>query len=644
MATLALLSAGAVNQSFCQSGTVGAPISTCNSCKAGHGAWMTGAVRISSQNSMKRSSKFAESSVVCKASEKDTVAKASKFKLEATELLAELSEANDIKSTAEQQLDALSEELFVIASTYLDLLLGDEDANTLPSFSNPHNRESVQGWSKTPLLEAVKQCAEQDTASFHFPGHRRGLGAPFQMVEMVGASVFAHDLPELSELDNLFCPEGAIAEAQREAARLFGADATFFLINGSTCGIQASVMATCRPGDYLILPRNCHLSATSAMVLSGALPKYVLPAYDSRWGIAHGVCSQEIEKAIKQVQEDGGRVGAVLVVSPTYFGVCSSIDEIAEVCGRYGIALIVDEAHGAHFKFHPDLPLSALEQGADIAVQSTHKVLGSLTQSSMLHIKGQRVSHEAVAKCLQMVQSTSPSYLLLSSLDAARAQMREETLTSPQLKKALNLAMDARESLKAVTSLFVLDAEAVTLASGISHRLDPLRITVGLWGLSVDGYEADDILRLESGVISELPAIQTITFAVSMGTCERDIDRLVESLRSLASRFPKSHGICESGSHRNELLNSSKLPMPSRRALSPRDAFFCNKVTIDSSCSVGEVCAELICPYPPGIPVIAPGEVVTEDALVYLKDIARRGHCISGASDPLLSTIQICQL
>ncbi|KAL2641942.1 hypothetical protein R1flu_009529 [Riccia fluitans] len=520
-----------------------------------------------------------------------------------------------------------------------------EDANSLQSRSY---REPAQGSGvddgKTPLLDAVKECAQQDAASFHFPGHRRGLGAPSQMVEMVGTSAFVHDLPELPELDNLFSAEGVIDEAQRKASTLFGADATFFLINGSTCGIQASVMATCRPGDYLILPRNCHLSATSAMVLSGALPKYVLPMYDSRWGIAHGVSPQEIEKAIEQVRKDGRRVGAVLVVSPTYFGVCSSIERISEVCRSHEVALIVDEAHGAHFKFHPDLPLSALEQGADIAVQSTHKVLGSLTQSSMLHIRGPRVTHEAVAKCLQMVQSTSPSYLLLSSLDAARAQMSEEAGAHPRLKKALDHAVKARERLKAIPSLFVLDNEAVTLGSGISCQLDPLRLTVGLWGLSIDGYEADDILRLEYGVISELPASQTITFVVSIGTCERDIDRLVESLAAVAARFTHSDVICDSDPQQEELLSNSQLPLPSSLALSPRDAFFCRTVTVDSAFSVGKICAELICPYPPGIPVITPGEVITEDALSYLKDVVRRRHSISGASDPSLATIQICQL
>ncbi|KAG6550603.1 hypothetical protein Mapa_007856 [Marchantia paleacea] len=504
--------------------------------------------------------------------------------------------------------------------------------------------------SEIPLLEALAKCAAQDAASFHFPGHRRGRGAPSRMLETVGNCAFAHDLPELPELDNLFSPEGVIAEAQAKAAALFGADATFFLVNGSTCGIQASVLATCQPGDSLVLPRNCHLSATSAMVLSGALPKYVVPIYDRQWGIAHGVSPLSIQTAITEVRAQGGRVGAVLVVSPTYFGVCSSINAIAKVCHDNGVPLIVDEAHGAHFQFHEDLPESALEQGADIAVQSTHKVLGSLTQSSMLHVRGGRVSQDVLGRCLQLVQSTSPSYLLLSSLDAARAQMseggesRKRGGSDSRLERAIEYARNARERLKAIPSLFVMDEDTVDSSEALPG-LDPLRITLGLWTLSIDGYEVDDILRLEFGVIAELPALQTITFAVSLGSCERDIDRLVEAFVALSSRYTNSgsDGATMPPRHQDQLFHNSSLPLPSARGLSPRNAFFSKTVKVDVADSVGKICAELVCPYPPGIPVIRPGEIISEDALSYLRRIVKNGGSITGSSDPTLSTIQICQ-
>ncbi|BFI28458.1 arginine decarboxylase [Marchantia polymorpha subsp. ruderalis] len=526
---------------------------------------------------------------------------------------------------------------------------GEENSGVADFYGSGGGR-GVGADSDIPLLEALANCAAQDAASFHFPGHRRGRAAPSRMLETVGHGAFAHDLPELPELDNLFSPDGVIAEAQAKAAALFGADATFFLVNGSTCGIQASVMATCRPGDFLILPRNCHLSATSAMVLSGALPKYVVPLYDRRWGIAHGVSPLSIHTAITEVKAQGGRVGAVLVVSPTYFGVCSSIDAVAKVCHDNGVPLIVDEAHGAHFRFHEDLPESALEQGADIAVQSTHKVLGSLTQSSMLHVRGARVSQEVLGRCLQMVQSTSPSYLLLSSLDAARAQMSEGGQfgrtrgSDSRLDRALVYARNARERLKAIPSLSVMDEDTIDSSESLPG-LDPLRITLDLRGLSIDGYEVDDILRLEFGVIAELPALQTITFAVSLGSCERDIDMLVDAFVALSSRYTSSgtDGATMPPQDQDQLFNSSILPLPSARGLSPRNAFFSKTVKVDVADSVGKICAELVCPYPPGIPVIRPGEVISEDAISYLRRIVKNGGSIAGLSDATFSTIQICQ-
>lgn len=361
---------------------------------------------------------------------------------------------------------------------------------------------------RAPLLDALRECAEMDVAAFHFPGHRRGAGAPPMMAALVGSEVFASDLPELPELDNLHAAEGVIQEAQSKAARLFGAEQTWFLVNGSTCGIQAAVMATCAPDDYLILPRNVHMSAVSAMVLSGALPKYVYPEPDSAFGIAHGIQAAQVETAIGELQSAGKRIGAVLVVSPTYFGVCSDLHELARVCHSHSTPLIVDEAHGAHFRFHHKLPRTALEQGADVAVQSTHKVLSSLTQSAMLHTQGSRIDRERLSQCLQMLQSSSPSYLLLASLDASRAHM--ETGDS-NLDAALSLASMIRAALERLPGISIL---ACT---------DPLRVTVGLWNLGLTGFEADDILRLEHGVVAELPALRSITFAVSAGSSHREL-------------------------------------------------------------------------------------------------------------------------
>jgi arginine/lysine/ornithine decarboxylase len=508
----------------------------------------------------------------------------------------------------------------------------------------------VRGEAKAdeaPLVSALRECAEMDAAPFHFPGHRRGAGAPPMMAALVGKGAFAADLPELPELDNLHAAEGVILEAQSKAARLFGAEHTWFLVNGSTCGIQAAVMATCAPGDYLILPRNVHMSAVSAMVLSGALPKYVTPVPDPAWGVAHGVRAAQVESAIREVQRTGGRVSAVLVVSPTYFGVCSHIGELARVCHSQGIPLIVDEAHGAHFRFHHKLPQTALEQGADVAVQSTHKVLSSLTQSAMLHTQGSRVHRERLAQCLQMLQSSSPSYLLLGSLDASRAHMEGNCVVDSEtgalqssdsnLDAALSLASTVRQSLQALPGLSVLDMASMSQeAAGI----DPLRITVGLWKLGLTGFEADDILRLDHGVVAELPSLRSITFAISAGSSHRDAVRLIDAFAALSARYAseletETGSTVSSPSHapEHDAMETHTVWENQVMALSPRDAFYSKSEKVLAQDAVGRVSAELLCPYPPGIPVVTPGEVITQEAVDCITAVLAGGGVVSGASD-----------
>ncbi|KAJ1292721.1 hypothetical protein BS78_01G011900 [Paspalum vaginatum] len=386
--------------------------------------------------------------------------------------------------------------------------------------SAPESSALVQGGT-APLVCALKSTASQDVSCFHFPGHSRGKAAPPSLSELIGLGAFSHDLPELPELDDLFSPKGVILDAQRRAAELFGSSKTWFLVNGTTCGIQASVMATCSPGDYLIVPRNCHISVISALVLSGAVPKYIIPEYNSGWDIAGGVTPLQVDEAVKELEEDGKRVGAVLVTSPTYHGVCSNVQGIVSVCHPRGIPVIVDEAHGAHFRFHDSLPSTAVEQGADLAVQSTHKVLCSLTQSSMLHMAGDLVDVDKISQCLQLLQSSSPSYLLLSSLDAARDQLSKNANI---FDEPLAIASETRGQLMKIPGISVLDLPC--FASDFP-AIDPLRITLSASDLQLAGHEADDLLFEDHKIVSELVGTQAVTFAVSLGT------RVRKTLRSL---------------------------------------------------------------------------------------------------------------
>ncbi|KAL8161541.1 hypothetical protein V2J09_013030 [Rumex salicifolius] len=477
-----------------------------------------------------------------------------------------------------------------------------------------------------PLVTALKSAAEDNAASFHFPGHNRGQAAPTPLTELIGKKPYVYDLPELPELDNLFSPEGPILDAQKRAAEVFGASETWFLTGGTTCGVQAAIMATCSPGDTLILPRNCHISAISGMVLSGATPKYIIPDYQFDWEIAGPV-----DQAIKDLESEGQKPAAIFVTSPTYHGMCSNLRKISELCNSKDIPLIVDEAHGAHFGFHPGLPSSALNQGADLAIQSTHKVLCSLTQSSMLHSSGRLVDRERISRCLQTLQSTSPNYLLLASLDAATAQLAINPESA--FKNAIHLADEAKALIKQIPGLSVLESRSFSELPAV----DPLRVTVGVWELGLSGYKADEFLFKDQGVMCELIGSRSITFVFTPGTREDHVKRLVLGFKNLSTSFSSHQGSDQSMKDmETEPLGCSKMQ------LSPREAFFARKRKVSLEESIGKISGELICPYPPGIPVLVPGEIITRKALDYVVDIKRQGGVITGASNPLLFSIVIC--
>ncbi|NEP19122.1 MAG: aminotransferase class I/II-fold pyridoxal phosphate-dependent enzyme, partial [Leptolyngbya sp. SIO4C1] len=299
---------------------------------------------------------------------------------------------------------------------------------------------------RAPLVEALQRCAARPNAAFYTPGHKRGQGISALHRAVFGSDIFRADLPELPELDTLFAPEAAIQQAQQLAAEAFGAEHTYFLANGSSCGIEAAILAVCNPGDKLILPRNVHRSAISGLILSGAVPIFVMPDYSDRWQ-SLGVSAHAIAAALRQHPD----AKAVFVVSPTYQGICSDIGAIAALAHQHRLPLLVDEAHGPHFAFHPELPMPALQAGADLVIQSTHKVLAAFTQAAMLHLQGERIDQVRLCQALQLTQSTSPSYLLLASLDAARHQMA--TAGRALMTQTLSLANQANQSIQSLKKL-----------------------------------------------------------------------------------------------------------------------------------------------------------------------------------------------
>ncbi|MEM9905915.1 MAG: aminotransferase class I/II-fold pyridoxal phosphate-dependent enzyme [Cyanobacteria bacterium P01_D01_bin.44] len=486
---------------------------------------------------------------------------------------------------------------------------------------------------EAPLVAALQQCGERPNAAFYTPGHKRGQGISDLHRSVLGAEVFRVDLPELSELDNLFAPEAVISQAQALAAEAFGAEHTYFLANGSTCGIEAAILATCGPGDKLILPRNVHRSAISGLILSGVMPVFVSPVYDDGWQLATGVTPRAIEAALTEHPD----AKAVLIVSPTYQGICADVAEIAAITHRYGIPLMVDEAHGPHFAFHADLPTPALQAGADMVIQSTHKVLSALTQAAMLHVQGGRCDRNRLQQALQLTQSTSPSYLLLASLDAARHQMANQG--SALMARTLALSEQAIQALSQGASLRLLNQS--DLPKGF--RLDPTRLTLDISSLGMTGFDADDLLNQQFRVTAELPTLTLLTFIISLGNTVSDIEQLVTAVEALVQNPFDQPRI----SPKSKIQNPTHYPLPTTHhslpPLSPRQAFFAPSKACPLADAAGQISAEAVCAYPPGIPTLMPGEAITEAAIAQLQMLQQAGANFTGNSDVSLKTLRVVQ-
>ena len=479
--------------------------------------------------------------------------------------------------------------------------------------------------SQTPIIDALQQWVSTTHAPFYTPGHKRGNGMNPLLTNHWGANVCGWDLPELPGLDNLHAPSGIIESAQALAAEVFGAQQTWFLVNGSTAGVIAAILATCGEGDKIILPRNIHSSAIAGLIHAGAVPIFIAPAYDRELDITHSITPEAVKLALEQHPD----TKAVMMVYPTYYGAGGDIGAIAEIVHSYDLPLLVDEAHGAHFGFHADLPPTALSLGADLTVQSTHKLLGALTQSSMLHVNSSRIDRDRLSRSLRLLQTTSPSYLLLASLDAARHQM---ALSGDELmSQTIELASIARKKIARIDRLSVVELAPTT--PGCKY-LDLTRLTVTVTGLNLTGFAADEILTDRLGVVAELPSLRHLTFIISLGNTAIDIDLLIAAFTQLAANYAQPEQL---------ELRSIEPPINllAEMAITPRQAERSRHISVSVAAAIGQIGAESICPYPPGIPVLVPGEVITIEALNYLRQVLDCGGEVVGCSDPDLETIKI---
>ncbi|WP_119260750.1 aminotransferase class I/II-fold pyridoxal phosphate-dependent enzyme [cyanobacterium endosymbiont of Rhopalodia gibberula] len=489
----------------------------------------------------------------------------------------------------------------------------------------PSQHTFLNSQSKMPLVEALRTSIAQKNVAFHAPGHKKGQGIPQSLERLLGRTVFTADLPELPELDNLFAPSGVIQKAQKLAAEAFGAENTWFLVNGSTCGIVAAILATCNPGDKIVLPRNIHQSVIAGLILSGAIPIFLNPYYDPLWDLSCSITPN----SLKQVLEENSDVKAVMIVYPTYHGICADIKVIADLTHRQGIPLLVDEAHGGHFTFHQDLPPCALSMGADLTVQSTHKVLGAMTQASMLHLQGTRIDPQRISRALQLIESTSPSYLLLASLDAARQQMALHG--KELLDKTLEFSEKARQQLSQIQGLSILDLQE---PFGGFYYLDTTRLTVNITALGLSGFEVDKIFHQQLGITAELPMLRHLTFIISIGNTTDDVTKLIAAFQILSNSYFSPHSPISPFPH---------LPIPPspHSPISPRETFFAATEMIDFDCSIGRISGDLIYSYPPGIPILMPGEKITDQTLEYLQTMLALGASVINCSDSSLQKLKV---
>jgi lysine decarboxylase len=481
----------------------------------------------------------------------------------------------------------------------------------------------------TPLLAAMTNYVEEGVIPFHTPGHKQGKGMHGALEQWLGRSALALDLALMEELDDFHEPHGCIKQAQDLAAELYGADYSYFVINGTTGGIYAMILAVAGPGDKIIVPRNAHRSIIGGIILSGAVPVFMKPEVDHDLGLAMGVTPETVKDTIRRHPD----AKAVLLINPTYYGVATDLKQIVDIAHLNNMLVLVDEAHGPHLRFSDRLPVQALDAGADICAQSTHKILGSLTQSSMVHCREGRIRVPHLKAMLQLVQSTSPNYLMLASLDVARMQMAME---GPRLiEKAIDLSNWLRSEINQIPGLYCFGSEKVG-NPGV-HSLDPTKVTVTVKGLGLRGAEAERILRHNYKIQVELSDMYNILFLITLGDGEREVAKLLAALKGLAEHHVQA---CDFSTMEN-CIQEVHYPAPPQGVLSPRDALFGNTCMVPFDDSENMICAEIVTFYPPGIPLLCPGERISREIIDYCIRLQEAGLHISGPEDYTLKTIKV---
>jgi arginine decarboxylase len=492
----------------------------------------------------------------------------------------------------------------------------------------PRSEEEASEQPTAPYLDAVVAYAFRGTARYHVPGHKGGPGADPGLRKAIGLDALAADVPQDIHGIDLGPSPTPYERAERLAAEAFGAARSWFLTNGATQGNHTLCLALAPLGTRIVAQRNSHASVVDGLVLSGGLPSFVAPEYDAERGITHCVTPEALEAALR----DAPDAKAAFIVSPTYFGMAADIAGLAEVAHAAGVPLIVDQSWGPHFGFNEALPPTALSQGADTMLTSTHKIAGSLTQSAMLHVAhGALVDPGAIARALRLLRSTSPSSLLIASLDSARRQL---ALHGEQLLfETLEAIEVARAKLETIPGIQLVDASLVGQMGVAGY--DPLRIVLDVRGTGRTGYEIADALRRSYDVHVELPMQATIVFIVGLGESVAALRRLAGDVEETVKRLAEPGTTAPIIPPVTSLQNEVALP--------PREAFLGAAELVGVDDAVGRISCESIASYPPGVPALLPGERISAETVTYLRELADSGARLHGASDPTFQTINVLQ-
>jgi len=475
---------------------------------------------------------------------------------------------------------------------------------------------------RTPLFDALKKYVEDAVVPFHVPGHKRGKGLN-ELVDYLGGRVFEIDVNGMEDLDNICNPIGVIKEAEALLADLYGADDSFFLVNGTSQGVQSMILAACGPGHEIILPRNAHKSTVSGMILSGAIPVYVQPEIDHELGIAMGMSVESVKRAI----EKHPHACAVLVINPTYYGMTSDLEKICQLAHDNDMLVLVDEAHGSHLPFSNELPVAGMQAKADMSAMSLHKTGGSMTQSSALLIrKSEKVISSSVKSAINLTQTTSASYVLMASIDVARKQL---ALSGQSLiKNAIELSEYARVQINKIAGLRAFGWELLGMP-GV-HGFDPTKLSINVRKLGLSGYQMESLLRKKYNIQIELSDLYNIMAIVTLGDRQEDVDALTDALEDIAAN-----------SRIEDKEYTVLTPLKPKLVVSPRDAHYSPKKTVKLEDALGEISGEMIMAYPPGIPVICPGEKFSKEVIEYVNILKQEKTQLQGTEDPFVDYVKV---